>query len=88
MLESRKKSKENTGINNSLTKVGGEDVDVILPRRIMEFQKHYQQIPQEHESGPNAHKQRKSSPPGHDITSNKASYRRRKRGDCQSSSSF
>lgn len=50
MIECGEEGEQDAGIHNSLTQVGGNDVCVVLPFRVLEPQKRNQQVSNAHQS--------------------------------------
>lgn len=85
MVESGKEREQDSRIDDSLSQIGGNYVDEILPAGIIEAQEHYQHISNEHQTSTSAHKVGQFSPARHHNSGDETTEGRRKRRDSQAS---
>ena len=72
MIECGQRGEQNTRVHDALAKVGGKDVDEILPFGVLKSERSNQGIAEDHQGGSNADKGDELSPARHDHPSNEA----------------
>lgn len=87
MIEYRQKRKQGARIHHALSKVGGKEIDDVLPTIVVELESGNEDVSKSHEEGSSSDERSELAPTGHDDASNHASYERRKRWDDESASS-
>ena len=71
-----------------MSKVGGKEIDDVLPTIVVELESGNEDVSKSHEEGSSSDERSELAPTRHDDTSNHASYGRRKRWDDESASSL
>jgi len=66
VLKRGKRRKENPRVDDPLAKIGGEDVDKVLPRRVDEAERRHQGVADDHEERPRADEGDQLPPARHD----------------------
>ena len=88
MFKRSKPRKQDTRVHDTLTQIGGEDVEKVLPARVLKSQRRDKGVAKDHQERSNAHKCDELSPSRHDDAGDETADGRCEGGDGESGACF